>query len=453
MSRRNKACPACGYEFEKPVTRAKACLECGASLVVRRGKLWTERAFIESEIAGFRKFEQKGKGKAIRDIVKTAKSFDTDIMLYSVFPNTPCELCRTFENMGYVVKISDALKFPESIPPFSTCRCNALCATEAVVMPAAVKEALGKTKPKLIKAHEIASRVLSFTMKGDGVEADEKECPFCAEIIKEKAKVCKHCGRDIIEVNTDKSPDATVPPSAPAHVQLHQSLDAPKPKKKRGCLRIGIYTFLALIALSVISQALKSPEQKQKEAAERAERQAIASRETTQRAEAQRKEQERLDAAVPKAEKDLIAAVIAGYQEFQKGGNEIQQERSRDARSRAIVSALGKPEAINWLGSIDSISTNSDGLGILSIKLSSDPEITVSTWNNALSDIMDGTLIQKDSSVYNAMANLKTGDKVIFSGRFIEDDRDSIKESSMTISGSMRAPDFVMVFRNLEKLQ
>lgn len=24
------------------------------------------------------------------------------------------------------------------------------------------------------------------------------ECPFCAELIKKKAKVCKHCGRDVI---------------------------------------------------------------------------------------------------------------------------------------------------------------------------------------------------------------------------------------------------------------
>lgn len=25
-----------------------------------------------------------------------------------------------------------------------------------------------------------------------------KECPYCAELIKKKAKVCKHCGRDVV---------------------------------------------------------------------------------------------------------------------------------------------------------------------------------------------------------------------------------------------------------------
>ncbi len=36
------------------------------------------------------------------------------------------------------------------------------------------------------------------------MEADEKECPFCAEIIKAKAKICKHCQRDLpIEGNAE----------------------------------------------------------------------------------------------------------------------------------------------------------------------------------------------------------------------------------------------------------
>ncbi|MGZ5459582.1 MAG: hypothetical protein ACXW5U_10965 [Thermoanaerobaculia bacterium] len=26
---------------------------------------------------------------------------------------------------------------------------------------------------------------------------DERECPFCAELILKKARVCKHCGRDV----------------------------------------------------------------------------------------------------------------------------------------------------------------------------------------------------------------------------------------------------------------
>lgn len=41
------------------------------------------------------------------------------------------------------------------------------------------------------------------------MKSDETECPFCAEIIKAKAKVCKHCGRDVMPV--DSSPKALDP--------------------------------------------------------------------------------------------------------------------------------------------------------------------------------------------------------------------------------------------------
>jgi len=33
--------------------------------------------------------------------------------------------------------------------------------------------------------------------------ADETTCPFCAETIKKAAKVCKHCGRDLPEPETE----------------------------------------------------------------------------------------------------------------------------------------------------------------------------------------------------------------------------------------------------------
>lgn len=36
------------------------------------------------------------------------------------------------------------------------------------------------------------------------MEVDEKECPFCAEIIKEKAVVCKHCGRNLTDTISDR---------------------------------------------------------------------------------------------------------------------------------------------------------------------------------------------------------------------------------------------------------
>jgi hypothetical protein len=36
----------------------------------------------------------------------------------------------------------------------------------------------------------------------DDLEVVERECPYCAEIIKAKAIICRHCGSDLSQQNT-----------------------------------------------------------------------------------------------------------------------------------------------------------------------------------------------------------------------------------------------------------
>jgi uncharacterized membrane protein YdbT with pleckstrin-like domain len=52
-----------------------------------------------------------------------------------------------------------------------------------------------------VSAEESESRTLASSPQGgsfEGVGArEERECPYCAERILSKAKVCKHCGRDV----------------------------------------------------------------------------------------------------------------------------------------------------------------------------------------------------------------------------------------------------------------
>ncbi len=45
----------------------------------------------------------------------------------------------------------------------------------------------------------------------DTPRADEVECPFCAEIVRRKAKICKHCGSKLAPQN--EAPVAAAPPA------------------------------------------------------------------------------------------------------------------------------------------------------------------------------------------------------------------------------------------------
>ena len=95
--------------------------------------------------------------------------------------------------------------------------------------------------------------------------------------------------------------------------------------------------------------------------------------------------------------------------------------------------------------------TNSEGKAFIEIKLEGAESIVIKTWNNSLSDLMDNTLIENGSGLYNTIADLSEGTEVVFSGTFIADDRDFIREGSMTERGSMTDPEFILKFSSIRK--
>jgi len=52
-----------------------------------------------------------------------------------------------------------------------------------------------------LRSHKFGNQVLQKQADSAVVRIHERsftrECPFCAEIIKKRAKICKHCGRDV----------------------------------------------------------------------------------------------------------------------------------------------------------------------------------------------------------------------------------------------------------------
>jgi RNA polymerase subunit RPABC4/transcription elongation factor Spt4 len=152
----------------------------------------------------------------------------------------------------------------------------------------------------------------------------------------------------------------------------------------------------------------------------------------------------------PKSQSAFVDIVEGYSSQFPAAKNELQESAMRDERRSSILSTLGSDLSVdNWIGTITSLETNTEGKGIVSIKVS--PNVVLKTWNNAISDIVNNTLIEKNSSSYNALLNLAAGDSVVFSGYFFSSDEDGIHEMSVTISGSMQEPEFLFKFNKIEK--
>jgi hypothetical protein len=99
------------------------------------------------------------------------------------------------------------------------------------------------------------------------------------------------------------------------------------------------------------------------------------------------------------------------------------------------------------------LGTNSDGKAYISIRLSGSESIVVKTWNNAISDFEDETLINQGTSMYSALSELSERTSVTFSGDFIPDAKDHIKEASLTEEGSMTEPEFLIRLRTIKQNQ
>ncbi len=154
-----------------------------------------------------------------------------------------------------------------------------------------------------------------------------------------------------------------------------------------------------------------------------------------------------IESQMPEEQIRFVRNVSEYATSFRGVKNELQQSAMRDQRRAAISTFLGGYSVNSWVGTINQLETNTEGKAILSVRIS--PNIEIKTWNNALSDVASNTLIEKGTPVYNNLFSLSKGQRVMFSGTFFPSESDFIKETSMTIDGSMRNPEFLFKFKSV----
>lgn len=156
---------------------------------------------------------------------------------------------------------------------------------------------------------------------------------------------------------------------------------------------------------------------------------------------------ERIRAMMPAGQSAMIDVVEAARRQYAIGANEMAKGASRPFRAQALCSILPNRIVSGWIGRVINLNTNGDGKGVLAVEIGQG--ISVKTWNNSLSDISDKTLIEPTSTLFGVATQLTKGQFVRFSGEFFKSETDCVRESSVSLSGSIEEPEFIFRFQSI----
>jgi hypothetical protein len=153
----------------------------------------------------------------------------------------------------------------------------------------------------------------------------------------------------------------------------------------------------------------------------------------------------------PEIEILFLSIVTNAQSKANSASNDMQKSAIKSERDKSLCALLSNFQMSDWIGKVAEIDANSDGKGIISIEIAED--VYVKTWNNALSDFSYGTLIDQGSNLFNSASNLKRGAMVKFSGHFFRGSGgDCVEESSLTLNGKIKEPEFIFSFSDISPL-
>ena len=225
------------------------------------------------------------------------------------------------------------------------------------------------------------------------------KCPSCSKDVSREAPTCPNCGAVI--------------------------------KKKVGCLKIIAICFGAFFGLCVLAGIIGGRSSKSGNSSSSSGSGG--------------------SAIVLPAEQEQLSTVIKPFiEQYRSAPNELKKSALRTDRAKALSDALKSMEFDGWVGTVERMSTTTQGKAHLEIKLHKSP-VSLKNWNNELSDIRGNTLIPQGSDLFRAVSELAKGDRVKVSGRFLQADKDYIMEGSPTERGAMTEPEFIVLFSKAVK--
>ena len=153
---------------------------------------------------------------------------------------------------------------------------------------------------------------------------------------------------------------------------------------------------------------------------------------------------------MPKDQTKFISIVENASSSIRDDSNELQVVQAKTQRGKDMCALVGPSlDVTDWVGTVEDVSTEMGGdKGVFSVTLSD--KIAMQTWNNSLSDFDSNTLIDTGSALFTTIAEFAPDDVVIFSGKFISDEK-CLGEQSMSDLNGLRTPDFTFKFTKVER--
>ncbi len=160
--------------------------------------------------------------------------------------------------------------------------------------------------------------------------------------------------------------------------------------------------------------------------------------------------------SLPKEQEEFISIVKIAQEEIKNAKNDMLKGGIKAEREKSLCSLLrqkGGKFVKNWVGVVSKIDANSEGKGVLEIKISHD--VFLRTMNNSFSDLFKDTLISPDSDLFEEVSQMEKGQLVKFSGKFFEDplENNCLYETSMSLDGKIKKPEFLMRFTSVKKIE
>ncbi|MER2133361.1 MAG: hypothetical protein ABS910_01630 [Arthrobacter sp.] len=152
----------------------------------------------------------------------------------------------------------------------------------------------------------------------------------------------------------------------------------------------------------------------------------------------------------PADQQAFLDAFEAGKASYENAGTELQRSVALTDRDAQMCAVSGQGNMTNWTGKILEIGANNDGLAHVKIQLSDG--VKVQTWNNALSDLTDNTLIPQNAPFFSTLAGMSEGTLVTFVAQSVPSPSSCLTRSNLTDVFYAIDPNFIVRFSDIRPL-